>query len=52
MKKVVSLLLAFVLLMSFAGRDEEVADPWYTGDFAGVYKQIEEGCRAVLNLTK
>ena len=30
------------LLMHFAGRSEEVADPWYSGDFAGVYKQIEE----------
>lgn len=36
------------LLMSFAGLDDEVADPWYTGDFAGVYKQIEQGCRAML----
>ena len=32
------------LMMSFTGRDEEVADPWYTGDFSGVYSQIEEGC--------
>jgi protein-tyrosine phosphatase len=36
------------MLMSFAGRNEEVADPWYTGDFAGVYQQITEGCRAML----
>lgn len=36
------------LLMSFTGRDEEIADPWYTGDFAGVYGQIEEGCAAFL----
>ena len=36
------------MLMSFAGRNEEVADPWYTGDFAGVYRQITEGCRAML----
>lgn len=31
--------------------DEEIDDPWYTGDFAGVYKQIERGCRALLNET-
>jgi len=40
------------MLMSFAGRDEEVADPWWTGDFAGVYRQIEEGCRAMLDMIK
>ena len=40
------------MLMSFAGRDEEVADPWWTGDFSGVYKQIEQGCIAMLNRLK
>lgn len=40
------------LLMSFTGRDEEIADPWYTGDFAGVYQQIEEGCAAFLEYLK
>ena len=40
------------LLMSFAGRDEEVEDPWYTGDFSGVYRQIREGCRAMLEEMK
>ena len=40
------------MLMGFTGRDEEVNDPWWTGDFAGVYRQIEEGCRAMLNLLK
>lgn len=37
------------LLTSFTGRYEEVADPWYTGDFAGVYRQIKEGCEAFLD---
>jgi len=36
------------LLMSFAGRDEDIADPWYTGDFEGVFRQISEGCRCLL----
>ena len=36
------------LLMSFAGRDEEIDDPWYTGRFSEVYRQIETGCRAML----
>ena len=36
------------LLMSFANLADEVADPWYTGDFSGVYRQIEQGCAAML----
>ena len=31
--------------------DEEIDDPWYTGDFAGVYSQLERGCRALLKQT-
>jgi protein-tyrosine phosphatase len=40
------------LLLQWANIDREVADPWYSGDFAGVYKQIEEGCRAMLDQFK
>ena len=36
------------LLLSFAGSDEGIEDPWYTGRFAEVYRQIERGCRAML----
>ena len=36
------------LLMDFTGRSEDIDDPWYTGDFAGVYKQIVRGCEALL----
>jgi protein-tyrosine phosphatase len=36
------------LLMDFTGHPEDIDDPWYTGDFAGVYRQIEEGCSALL----
>ena len=28
---------------------EEIDDPWYTGDFEGVYKQIERGSRSLLD---
>jgi protein-tyrosine phosphatase len=28
--------------------DRDVADPWYTGDFARAYADIEEGCRSIL----
>ena len=35
-------------LMSFAGRDGNVADPWYSGDFETAYCDIETGCKALL----
>ena len=35
------------LLMEFAGSSEEIADPWYTGDFSGVYEQIVRGCEGL-----
>ena len=37
-----------LLLLSWAGRDEEVADPWYTRDFDAALDDIEEGCVALL----
>ena len=36
------------LLMSFAGKSASVADPWYTGDFETAYRDILEGCEALL----
>jgi len=36
------------LLLSFAGRNDEVADPWYTRDFDAALDDIEEGCAALL----
>lgn len=33
-------------LLTFAGRLDDVADPWYNGDFATTYNDIEEGCIA------
>lgn len=36
------------LLLSWAGRRGEVADPWYTGDFEETYDDLVEGCRALL----
>ena len=36
------------LLLSFTGSDAGIDDPWYTGRFAEVYRQIETGCRAML----
>ena len=39
----------YALLLSFAGSDRGIDDPWYTGRFAEVYDQIETGCRALLD---
>lgn len=35
-------------LLSFAGRDDDVADPWYSGDFDAAFDDILEGCQALL----
>lgn len=36
-------------LMSFTGSGRDVADPWYTGAFDITYRDIYEGCIALLN---
>ena len=36
-------------LLSFAGSDRDIADPWYTGNFDAAYEDILEGCQALLN---
>ena len=36
------------LMMSFAGKHRDVADPWYTGDFEKSYQDILEGCEGML----
>ncbi|MDO4976515.1 MAG: low molecular weight protein-tyrosine-phosphatase [Eubacteriales bacterium] len=35
-------------MMSFTKEGGDIADPWYSGDFEGVYKQIERGCKGFL----
>lgn len=37
------------LLMSYTGRNRNVADPWYTGDFETTFQDILEGCEALLD---
>ena len=37
------------LLMEFAGEKRNVADPWYTDDFATTYRDILKGCEALLH---
>lgn len=37
------------MLMDYTDRPHDVADPWYTGDFELTYKDISEGCAALLS---
>ena len=37
------------LLLSFAGRECDIADPWYTGDFDATWRDVNEGCRGLLD---
>lgn len=39
-------------LLSFAGSDADIADPWYTGDFDKTYDDVLKGCRALLTHIK
>ena len=37
------------MLLAWAGQPgREIDDPWYTRDFTGVLKQIEEGCKGLM----
>ncbi len=40
------------LLLSFANKDKDIADPWYTHDFEPTFNEIMEGCNALLNHLK
>ena len=35
-------------LLTFAGSERDVADPWYTGDFDVTYADVVEGCNGLL----
>ena len=35
-------------LLSFAGSEADISDPWYTGEFGAAYRDVERGCRALL----
>lgn len=39
-------------LLSFAGVERDIADPWYTGNFDVTYEDIVEGCEAFLGYLK
>ena len=36
------------LMMSHAGEDGDVADPWYTGDFSTTYRDLLRACEGIL----
>ena len=36
------------LLLDHAGRGGNVADPWYTSDFEATWRDVNDGCRALL----
>lgn len=40
------------LLLEFAGKTREIADPWYTGNFDQTYLDVVEGCEALLRTVK
>ena len=37
-----------VMLMEYTDRPGDVADPWYTGDFEATWRDVLEGCQALL----
>ncbi len=37
-------------LLSFAGSDQDIADPWYTGNFDVTYNDVTEGCTGLLEM--
>ena len=36
-------------LSEWTGRNNDIADPWYTGDFESIFTDIWEGCNALLD---
>jgi protein-tyrosine phosphatase len=36
-------------MMTFAGSGDDVADPWYSGDFTTTYNDILNGCIGLLD---
>lgn len=37
------------LLMTYAGKDKDIADPWYTGNFDETFRDLETGLNALLD---
>lgn len=39
-------------MLTFAGSDRDVSDPWYTDNFEQAYRDIEKGCKGFLSYLK
>ena len=39
-------------LLDFTHRPGDVADPWYTGDFDATWRDVNDGCAALLTLLR
>ena len=39
-------------LLDFTNRPGDVADPWYTNDFEATWRDVLEGCQALLKLLR
>lgn len=39
-------------LLAFAGRNDDIADPYFTEDFDTAYADVYEGCQALMTLIK
>ena len=39
-------------LLEVAGVARDIADPWYTGDFDGTYRDVTLGCKSLLEQLK
>lgn len=35
-------------LLSFVGSEGDISDPWYTGEFDVTYRDVDRGCRGLL----
>lgn len=40
------------LLLSFAGKSRDIADPWYTHNFDETYKDVVMGCEGIIEMIK
>lgn len=36
-------------LLSFAGSERDISDPWYTGDFDATYRDVTAGCEGLFD---
>ena len=40
------------LLLDYAERHGDIADPWYTGDFEATYQDVKNGCEGLMAYIK